>query len=91
MTSTSAPGQAGEATLTGAAVPPPLADAVRSALAQTRHGWLQRVVVAGEGGRVVLRGKVPSYYLKQMAQTAAMTVQGVEVLQNELQVEGGNP
>jgi osmotically-inducible protein OsmY len=69
---------------------PPLADAVRSALAQTRHGWLLRVVVVSEGGRVVLQGKVPSYYLKQVAQTIAMAVPGVEVLRNELRVEGGN-
>jgi osmotically-inducible protein OsmY len=68
----------------------PLADAVRSALAETGHGWLQRVVVAIEGGSVVLRGKVPSFYLKQMAQTTVMAVPGVEVMRNELQVEGGN-
>jgi osmotically-inducible protein OsmY len=67
-----------------------LADAVRSALHRTGHGWLQRVVVAIEGGSVVLRGKVPSFYLKQMAQAAVMAVPDVEVMRNELQVEGSN-
>jgi osmotically-inducible protein OsmY len=71
--------------------PFPLLDAVRSALNKTAHGWLQRVVVLVEGSVVVLQGKVPSFYLKQMAQATVMAVPGVEVLRNELQVEGGNP
>lgn len=64
----------------------PLAEAVRKALAQTRHGGLLRVAVAVEGGVVVLRGCVTNYYLKQMAQTAVMAVPGVEELRNQLQV-----
>ena len=68
----------------------PLSDAVRDALARTGHGWLQRIVVEIEGGSVILRGKVPNFYLKQMAQVTVMAVPDVEVVQNELHVEGGN-
>ena len=53
---------------------PPLADAIRGALDKTGHGWLRLVGVSVEGGCVVLRGRVPSFYLKQMAQVTAMAV-----------------
>ena len=66
-----------------------LADAVRNALHQTAHGWLQRVAVTVEAGSIVLRGKLPSFYLKQVAQTIVLTVPGVATLRNELHVEGG--
>ncbi len=37
-------------------------------------------------GRVVLSGAVPSYFLKQMAQESLRSVEGVEEIQNELEV-----
>ena len=37
-------------------------------------------------GRVVLRGVVGSYYQKQMAQEALRRVEGVEQIDNELEV-----
>lgn len=40
-------------------------------------------------GRVVLSGDVPSYFLKQMAQESLRSVEGVEEIQNELEVSGG--
>ena len=67
-----------------------LADAVRGALAQTGYEWLRRVAVEAEGGSAVLRGVVPSFYLKQLAQVTVMAVAGVEVVRNELRVEGGS-
>jgi osmotically-inducible protein OsmY len=70
--------------------PPLLADAVRSALNKTGYGWLQRVVVTTTGGAVVLRGTVPSFHLKQLAQVTVMAVPGVEVLRNELDVAADN-
>jgi len=39
-------------------------------------------------GRVVLSGDVPSYFLKQMAQESLRSVEGVEEIQNELEVSG---
>lgn len=38
-------------------------------------------------GHVLLRGTVPSYYHKQRAQVAAMSVTGVRSLQNDLVVK----
>jgi osmotically-inducible protein OsmY len=67
---------------------PSVADAVRIALDGTGHAWLRRVAVAVEGGVVVLRGVVPSFYLKQLAQTTVMAVPGVAEVRNELQVGG---
>lgn len=37
-------------------------------------------------GRVVLSGDVPSYFQKQMAQESLRSVEGVEEIQNELEV-----
>jgi osmotically-inducible protein OsmY len=71
--------------------PAPPVDAILAALDKTGHGWLRRIVVTAEGGSIVLRGRVPSFYLKQMAQVIALAVPGVAVLRNELQVQGGNP
>jgi osmotically-inducible protein OsmY len=68
---------------------PEVAESARTALQKTGHGWLQRVEVVTEDAVIVLRGRVPSYYLKQIAQATVMAVAGVEVLRNELQVEGG--
>ena len=62
----------------------------RVALRKTGHGWLRQIVVLIEAEVIVLRGKVPSFYLKQMAQATVMGVPGVELLRNELEVEGGS-
>ena len=66
-----------------------LADAVRSALDKTGHGRLRRIDVEVEGQTVFLRGRLPSFYLKQMAQVTVLAVPGVALLRNEIQVEGG--
>lgn len=63
--------------------------AVRAALEKSGHSWLRRVVVTSEGGCVVLRGVVPSYYLKQLALMTVLAVPGVEEVRNELRVGGG--
>jgi osmotically-inducible protein OsmY len=82
------PSEQTEGSLQGEEELPRVADAVRTALSKTAHAWLQRLTVLIEGQVVVLQGKVPSYYLKQMAQVTAMSVAGVEFLRNEVQVEG---
>jgi osmotically-inducible protein OsmY len=69
----------------------PAVDVVRQALEATGHTWLQRVAVVTEGGCVVLRGVVPSYYLKQLAQVTALAVPGVETLRNDLRVTARAP
>ena len=65
-------------------------DRVIAALDQTGYGWLRRVAVTAEGGTIILRGKVPRFYLKQMAQSVVLAIPGVVLLRNELQVQGGN-
>ena len=47
---------------------------------------LRNVRVVAERDRISLRGQVPSYYLKQVAQTMALTIEGVESVQNDLVV-----
>lgn len=38
-------------------------------------------------GRLILRGRVPSYFLKQLAQTIAAQVGGVESIVNQIEVQ----
>jgi len=73
----------------GGPLPTGLADAVRTALDKTGHGWLRRIEVGVESGCVVLRGRVKSFYLKQMAQVTVLAVPGADLVRNDLQVEGG--
>lgn len=47
---------------------------------------LRNVRVAANGAEVSLCGRVPSYYMKQVAQTVALNVEGVSLLRNELTV-----
>jgi osmotically-inducible protein OsmY len=44
------------------------------------------ISVSVHGGQVTLDGEVPTYYLKQVAQTAALAVPGVESVENEIVV-----
>jgi osmotically-inducible protein OsmY len=69
----------------------PVVGAIRHALDTTSHGWLHLVAVATDGDVVVLRGRVPSFYLKQMAQATALAVPGVAALRNELEVRVPEP
>jgi len=66
-----------------------IADVVREvvgALAATGRRPLQDLQVLARGRVVILRGHVSSYFLKQMAQAAALTVPGVDNVWNELEV-----
>jgi hypothetical protein len=47
---------------------------------------LRLIHCSAEGPRVVLRGRVPSYYLKQLAQTLAGQCIGVPSVDNRLEV-----
>lgn len=51
------------------------------------HRPLQRLEVSGADGTVVLSGRLPSYYLKQLAQSLAAAVPGVERIENRTVVE----
>ena len=64
-----------------------LGAAVQAALRAQGDGRLHQVRVAAQNGQVYLAGEVPTYYAKQLAQHAAMSVPGVERVHNELVVE----
>jgi osmotically-inducible protein OsmY len=63
-----------------------LAERVEWALRGTGYPPLRAVAVSVCGPLVILQGRVPSYYMKQLAQTVAMEVGGVHDLRNDLHV-----
>jgi osmotically-inducible protein OsmY len=66
-----------------------LAENVERALGSTGHLTLRGIEIS-VGNRVVfLQGKVPSYYLKQIATITALGVLGVESVRNDLEVVVG--
>ena len=65
---------------------PRLAESVERALRATGYGSLRGIEVAGRARLVILKGRVPSYYLKQMAQETALSVPNVDQVRNDLEV-----
>ena len=56
------------------------------ALGENPHVAGKRLRVESRAGRVVVQGKVGSYYQKQMAQESLLRVEGVQELENQLEV-----
>jgi osmotically-inducible protein OsmY len=65
---------------------PTLESRVLQTLAESGHAPLRQIEVAIAGATVSLAGRVPTYYLKQLAQSLVLSIEGVESLCNELQV-----
>ncbi|HTU23560.1 MAG TPA: BON domain-containing protein [Gemmataceae bacterium] len=63
-----------------------LAERVERALRATGYGPLRFVEVSVQAQLVILAGRVPSYYLKQIAQTAVQAVPGTHQVRNDLEV-----
>jgi osmotically-inducible protein OsmY len=63
-----------------------LVDRVERALRATGYMALRDIAVTAMGGVVRLVGRVPSYYLKQIAQSAAQSGSGTHQVRNELNV-----
>jgi osmotically-inducible protein OsmY len=63
-----------------------LAEGVARALRATGYGPLRDVEVTVHARLVILAGRMPSYHMKQVAQTIALAVPGVHQVQNDLQV-----
>ncbi len=63
-----------------------LAERVERALHGTGYGPLRNVRAAVLARVVTLVGRVPSYHLKQVAQTAALAVPGIWRIQNDVAV-----
>jgi osmotically-inducible protein OsmY len=64
----------------------PLFERIHDALTTNPHVPSHQVTVEAEEGRVVLKGKVTSFFQKQMAQEAVRRVDGVQQIDNLLQV-----
>jgi len=65
---------------------PQIEEAARQRLRQSRYPELRAVSCEFHEGVLTLRGRVPSYYLKQMAQSLADRIPGVVELDNQLEV-----
>jgi osmotically-inducible protein OsmY len=63
-----------------------LARRISSAIETNPHLLRRKVHFEMQGGRVVLRGTVGTYYQKQMAQEAVRRLDGVEQIENNLEV-----
>ena len=59
---------------------------VCDALAATRYPSLQNLQVYCDHGRVTLQGRLPTYFLKQIAQSAVQSVAGVRDIDNDIRV-----
>jgi len=68
------------------ASPSPLQEAVTAALASSPYVVGGRVRIEAGGGRVRLHGDVGTFFEKQMAQEVVRRIDGVEQVENLLQV-----
>lgn len=64
----------------------PLHERIHDALTTNPHVPSNVVMVEAEEGRIILKGSVKSFFQKQMAQEAVRRVDGVEQIDNLLQV-----
>lgn len=74
-------GVAGEASL-----PRTIVETAKRRLRECPHLTMQRVWCELQAGKLFLRGQVPSFYLKQLAQTAVVGLEGVDLVVNEIEV-----
>jgi osmotically-inducible protein OsmY len=73
------------------AAPASLDEQVSALLAKSPYASTRRLRIETQAGKVVLRGVVPSYYQKQMAQEAVRRLSGVSEVDNQLEVHWGEP
>tara|TARA_R110002072_G_scaffold299632_1_gene475541 strand:- start:148584 stop:148844 length:261 start_codon:yes stop_codon:yes gene_type:complete len=66
-----------------------LETSVRTSLQKTGYHQLRRLDVVVENGQVRLSGRLPQFYLLQLAQQAVMKTEGVLNIQNGIQVVRG--
>lgn len=55
-------------------------------LAESSHYFLHTVTCREDDGALLIEGKVPSFFLKQTAQTLVQSVEGVRRVVNRLEV-----
>lgn len=64
-----------------------IVDAAYRALRASGYGQLLRVQVYCDDGRVTLQGRLPTFYLKQVAQSALRTIHGIRDIDNDIKVQ----
>lgn len=72
--------------MNAATISRPLFERIHDALTTNPHVPSHQVRIEAEDGRVVLKGQVNSFFQKQMAQEAIRRVDGVQRIDNMLQV-----
>lgn len=65
---------------------PTLLDRIDRAICLNPHLAGRRLTIEADQGHVRLRGVVNSYYQKQMAQEAVRSIEGVNAVENQLEV-----
>ena len=63
-----------------------LAHQIHDAFIHSPHLNQRKMKVQSESGRVIIRGSVRSFFEKQMAQEAVRKIDGVESIENRLEV-----
>jgi osmotically-inducible protein OsmY len=72
-------------------ISPGIAEEAEIRLRSNSYLALKNVSCEHSEGVLTLRGCLPSYYLKQMAQTAVARLDGVQRIVNEIEVISGSP
>ena len=67
-------------------LPCAIVDDLQHALCAIGYAQLRRIGISYHDGCVVLQGRVPTYFLKQLAQSVASSRPGVQVVDNEIEV-----
>jgi len=66
--------------------PKKTANAAKQRILHQPHLTMQRLWCEFDRGRLFLRGQVPSFYFKQLAQEAVVGMEGVRQVVNEIEV-----
>lgn len=64
-----------------------IVDAAYRALRASGYGQLRGLSVHCDNGRVTLQGRVPTFYLKQVAQSVLKPIHGITDIDNDLSVQ----
>ena len=62
------------------------AEVAKQRILHQPHLSMQRIWCECDAGRLFLRGQVPSFYFKQLAQEAVAGMEGVRQVVNEIEV-----
>lgn len=66
-------------------------EAAAARLRRTGYPQIREITCFHQSGRLTLYGVLPSYYLKQLAQTAVADIDGVKTVTNEIDVVAPGP